>query len=248
MCFIYVVLFAALKFSYIISDKEPIASSASTYATEKVFVGVKKRSTTEKVSRPKYKTMYMKKDAYSYKKPSKKSKRSRLFINERVRVTSYNNTWYITKSGRYIRKNVLSDKKKQYKTKACPSNSFKSFMPHTAITSGKQYGFQRKCYTGDYGLRMYKGRYCIALGSYYTTKIGKKVDLITVKGKVIRCIIGDCKANKDTNASNQKHVSDGSVVEFLVDYRTLDDDIMLHGDISVIGGKFNQEIKCIKVY
>lgn len=248
MCFIYIVLFAALKFSYIISDKEPITSSASTVATEKVFVGVKKRSTTEKVSRPKYKTMYMKKDAYSYKKPSRKSKRSRLFINERVRVASYNDTWYITKSGKYIHKSVLSNKKKQYKSKACPSNSFKSFMPYTAIGGGKQYRFQKKCYTGDYGLRMYKGRYCIALGSYYTTKIGKKVDLITTKGKVIRCIIGDCKANKDTNTSNQKHLSDGSVVEFLVDYKSLDSSIMLHGDVSAIGGKFNQGIKCIVIY
>ncbi len=98
------------------------------------------------------------------------------------------------------------------------NNSFKSYMSYKCIKdkSSKQYKFQQKSETGDYGIRVVKDRFCIAIGSYYTTKIGKKVDLIMKNGKIIKCILGDCKNDKDTDKSNRQN-KNGSIVEFIVD-------------------------------
>lgn len=99
---------------------------------------------------------------------------------------------------------------------------FKSYMPYTAVTdtSSRQYKLLNgsEAYTDDNtGIRMVGDRYCIALGSYYTTEIGQKVDLVLDNGNVIKCVLGDCKADCDTNASNQ-YAGSGDVAEFIVDY------------------------------
>ena len=99
---------------------------------------------------------------------------------------------------------------------------FKSYMPYTAVTdtSSKQFKLLNgsEAYTdSNTGIRMVGDRYCIALGSYYTTEIGQKVDLVLDNGNVIKCVLGDCKADCDTNASNQ-YAGSGDVVEFIVDY------------------------------
>ena len=66
---------------------------------------------------------------------------------------------------------------------------------------------------------MVNGRYCIAVGSYYTTTVGQKLDLYLETGVVIPCIVGDCKADCHTNSeSHQFCLSNGSVAEFIVDY------------------------------
>lgn len=99
---------------------------------------------------------------------------------------------------------------------------FKSYMPYTAVTdtSSSQYELLNgsDAYTDiNTGIRMVGDRYCIALGSYYTTEIGQKVDLVLDNGNVIKCVLGDCKADCDTNASNQ-YAGSGDVAEFIVDY------------------------------
>lgn len=99
---------------------------------------------------------------------------------------------------------------------------FKSYMPYTAVTdtSSKQFKLLNgsEAYTdNNTGIRMVGDRYCIALGSYYTTEIGQKVDLVLDNGNVIKCVLGDCKADCDTNASNQ-YAGSGDVAEFIVDY------------------------------
>ena len=67
------------------------------------------------------------------------------------------------------------------------------------------------------GIRMIDDRYCIALGSYYTSKVGQKVNLVFENGTVIKCILGDCKSDKHTDPSHRFHSVDGSVAEFIVD-------------------------------
>ena len=76
-----------------------------------------------------------------------------------------------------------------------------------------------ECYTDIVsGIRMIGDRYCIALGSYYTDRIGTKVDLVFENGVILKCILGDQKADEHTNLTHQFHLSDGSVAEFIVDY------------------------------
>ena len=38
------------------------------------------------------------------------------------------------------------------------------------------------------GFRMYQGRYCIAVGSGYTQKVGSKIDLVMEDGSIIQCV------------------------------------------------------------
>ena len=67
-----------------------------------------------------------------------------------------------------------------------------------------------------YGIRMYEGRYFIACGSRVATKIGTKIDVMLTNGNVIPCILGDQKADKDTQ--DRIRGGDNSITEFIVDY------------------------------
>lgn len=105
----------------------------------------------------------------------------------------------------------------------CKSWNF-TYMAYTKVTtqSSAQYKFLYNddlCYTDPLtGIRMSQGRYCIAVGSFYTTKIGQKIDLVLTNGEVIKCILGDCKADVHTDPTHRFHAIDGSVAEFVVDY------------------------------
>ena len=99
------------------------------------------------------------------------------------------------------------------------SKDFKSFERWQSITAKNtpHYKLQNEyAYTGDDGIRMVDGRYCIALGSYFTTAIGQYVDIVLANGTVIPCILGDQKADIHTDDLHIAH-PDGSIVEFIVD-------------------------------
>lgn len=137
-----------------------------------------------------------------------------------------------------------------YISKTVPDgNSFKSYMSYTAITSksSPQYKLQQQAYTGDYGIRMVEDRYCIALGTYYTSIIGTKIDLVMQNGSIIPCILGDVKANQHTCSSNIR-ARDGSVVEFIIDRNTLHNTARRMGNISYAADKFAGEILEIRIY
>ena len=144
---------------------------------------------------------------------------------------------------------ITEEKKKRFITKASPGNPFKSYMDYRCITnrSSRQYKLQRKAVTNkSNGLRMIKGRYCIALGSYYTRKIGAKVDLVMGSGKVVKCITADMKSDRDTVNNHRQH-RDGSVAEFVVDTRKLSKKVRRMGDVSYTS-PFKGRIKKIRIY
>ena len=105
----------------------------------------------------------------------------------------------------------------------CKSWNF-TYMAYTKVTNqnSDQYQFLYNddlCYSDPLtGIRMSQGRYCIAVGSFYTTKIGQKIDLVLTNGEVIKCILGDCKSDEHTDPTHRFHAVDGSVAEFIVDY------------------------------
>lgn len=97
---------------------------------------------------------------------------------------------------------------------------------------------------------MVDNRYCIAIGSFYTTKIGVKVDLVLLhsgKRHTLKCITADSKADKDTVDQHRIH-SDGSVVEFVVKTSTLPGMARRMGDVSYAGNKFKGKVEQIRVY
>ena len=139
---------------------------------------------------------------------------------------------------------------KSYRTYGTPSSSsFKSYMSYRAITdkSSKQYKLQKKAKTNSKGIRTVNGRYCIAMGSYYATKIGTKIDLVMKNGKTIKCILADQKADKDTDSAH-RYTSDGSIVEFIVDTGRLPRTVKLMGDVSYAYKSMRGNIKAVRVY
>lgn len=174
----------------------------------------------------------------------------------KVKYKKVNSKWSSVKSKKmhfkgYIMTKYISSKslKKGTTYTNIPSYKLWSYMDYRCITntSSKQYKLQRRAYTGNYGIRQVKGRYCIAVGSYYTTKIGTKIDLVLNNGTVVPCILADCKANKHTDRYNQK-TSDGSLVEFVVNTSSLTRMARRMGDISYSNSKWRSKIKKIIIY
>lgn len=167
----------------------------------------------------------------------------------KTKVTYINNDWAKVKNTEYyISRKFISESCIKYKDYDVPNNSIKSYMDYRKITlvSSKQYKLQKIAYTGDYGIRMVNERYCVAVGSYYTTKIGQYIDIELENGSVIHGILADCKADRHTDSTNRFH-PDGSVVEFVVNTNFLNKKVKKIGDVSYIND-WNSEVINIRVY
>jgi len=130
------------------------------------------------------------------------------------------------------------------------NNGFKSYMYGSCITSrtSKQYQLKNYYELGNYGIWTVNGRYCIAVGSYYTTEIGTYIDLIMENGSIIECILADCKDDKHTDATNRQNPN-GSIAEFICDKWSIPTTVRtVTGDISSASEEFSGEIKYIRVY
>lgn len=143
--------------------------------------------------------------------------------------------------------------KKNYVKKGVPNSAgaFKTYESYKCLTGRNtaQSKLQKKCKTDKKtGIRTYKGRYCVALGSYYTTKIGTKVDLVMKNGKTLKCILADGKDNAHTDSTNRYSIRNKDVVEFVVDYKYLSSNVKFRGDMSYAGKQFRGKVKYIKVY
>lgn len=176
-------------------------------------------------------------------------------FNKKVRYTDYNEDWIEIKckdSIAYMCKRYISKTKRAYKEFDVPTNSgFKSFMDYRCITStgSKQYQLQHNvAYTGKYGIRQIDGRYCVAIGSHFTTDIGIYFDLVLENGTVIPCILGDAKADQDTDSNNIITEHNGCLSEFIVDTPSLYSEAKRMGNISYCDENWNSPVVKIRVY
>lgn len=134
------------------------------------------------------------------------------------------------------------------------SKPFKSYMDARLITStnSAQYKLKSEYELDESGIYMIDGRYACAIGSYYTTEIGTKFDVVMESGEVIPCILADCKADEHTDNLGQYTISNDSIVEFIVHSPTLIPNISNRwgntGDVSTLGGIFEGEISYIRMY
>lgn len=198
---------------------------------------------------------YLKTEARVYKKPAKKSKVLTTFsFNKKIKYVTHSKKWVKIKYKKkfaYIAKRHISKKKMKYKEYSVPKYSgYKSWMPYTAITASgsPQYKMQRRYgYTGKYGIRMVKGRFCVAIGSHFKIRIGQYFDLVLANGTVIKCILGDEKADRDTDGSNI-FSRNGCCSEFLIDRGSLARSIRLSGDVSSACKKWKSRVKKIRIY
>lgn len=114
-----------------------------------------------------------------------------------------------------------------------PSYSgFKSFMSYRLFDKKTpQYKLQQSAYTDEYGFRRIDSYYMIAVGKYFDSSIGQRIDLVLKNGQVIKCVLGDVKAVEDTDETNMFSIND-CLSEFLVDTRNLEKTIKKRGDVS----------------
>ncbi len=101
----------------------------------------------------------------------------------------------------------------------------KTFAYYTAVTARSTPQYQllnsEQCYTDEAtGIRMVDGYYCVALGSYYGTKIGNKYRVTIQDGDVtkeINVILCDQKADRHTNATHQYAMNNKDILEFYIE-------------------------------
>lgn len=187
--------------------------------------------------------------------PSTQSKVVKIIpFNEKIEYIKADSEWqkvkYKNLTG-YVHSDYIDNEQVKYRDVSAPSNGIKSYMDYTAITltSSKQYKLQSAyAYTGNYGIRQINGRYCVAVGSYFTKNIGVYLDLYLENGEIIPCILSDCKADIHTDKNNIITTHDGSLAEFIIDNRALKREIKLHGDISKACPEWDSSIEKIRIY
>ena len=175
-------------------------------------------------------------------------------FNEKIEYVKSDSEWQKVKykdSIGYIHSDYITNKQIEYKDIFTPSNGIKSYMDYRTITltSSKQYKLQYTyAYTGNYGIRQINGRYCIAVGSHFTKKVGTYLDLYLENGEIIPCILADCKADIHTDKRNIITEHDGSLAEFIIDKNSLKKEIKLHGDVSKACSEWDSPIEKIRIY
>ena len=115
---------------------------------------------------------------------------------------------------------------------------FKSWMDWRAITyrNSRQWRMQQISYTCEAGFRRVDGLYMIALGTYFLYNgVGDVFDVTLSTGITFRAVVGDIKCDRHTDPTNRFHLSDGSVVEFVVDRQVMCRSILSLGNISSAG-------------
>ena len=128
------------------------------------------------------------------------------------------------KDDNMLKSSSYFDIEKKYETvelEACALGVTKSYMDYRAVTntSSKQYWFIRNNMTVDTTngfLYDEEGFIGVALGSFYGT-IGSRFYFTFDNGVVLPVVKIDEKADKDTDYTGCYHLSDGSVIEFVID-------------------------------
>jgi len=146
---------------------------------------------------------------------------------------------------------VVGKETPNYTSMEVPSDSeFKSYMSYKAISdkNSAQYKLISEYEDTECGIMAVDGRYVVAVGTYYTDEVGTKIDLVMENGETVGAIVGDIKANQHTDAKNQQHKVDGSVVEFLVDTSNLEPTAKRMGDCSYATPELEGKIEEIRVY
>ena len=224
-----------------------------------IIVFITSTFTTPTLSSAKSNYKYAKTTVNIRAKPNTNSKIvGKLYWNDKVQVIKkVNKKWYLVKykkKNRYVCAKYLKKKRNKYRTYQSPSsNTFKSYEDANCITDSTKLAqgrLKKKYHLDKSGVWMVGDRYCIAVGSYYTKKIGVKINLVLShngRKHTLKCITADSKADKDTINNHRIH-KDGSVAEFVVSIRNLPKIAKQMGDISYANKKFHGTIEKIKVY
>lgn len=170
-----------------------------------------------------------------------------IFEWETINNSLHDTTWKLDK-------NIETPIEITYKTFTLTKNStFKSYMPYKAFSkSSKQYLLQQYATTDENGFRRINDYYIVAVGTHYfediNTCIGTYIDIVLENGEVIKCIVGDIKADEHTDSANIVTLHNGCVSEFIVNTKVLDTKVKRTGDVSYLKEEWMSPVEKIVVY
>lgn len=115
--------------------------------------------------------------------------------------------------------------------------SFHSYMDYRKIThtNSKQYELQQECWTDELGLRRYGSDYVVALGTYFSNNVGDRFKIYLDNGNSFYATVGDIKADSTTDEMNAYVPMDnatGNIVEFIIDDRAANTNMLMLGTVS----------------
>ena len=132
-------------------------------------------------------------------------------------------------------------------TYSIPDNGgrFKSYTNYRLLSKSSSQWNKIQChkdaYTDENGLRKVGDYYCVAMGSYYSSRLGDTFE-ITTEGGTFRVVLCDFKADQHTDSTNRYTAHNGCVIEFYVDMDYLGSMARRMGDISYTDSKFSGRI------
>ncbi|MBR4706796.1 MAG: hypothetical protein IKP29_01940 [Pseudobutyrivibrio sp.] len=91
-------------------------------------------------------------------------------------------------------------------------------------------------------------RYLIAVGSRFNTVAGQHIDLVLANGLIIKCIMGDAKADCDTDATKTFTYKSRCCSEFIIDSKTIRSDIYERGNASIKYATWDAPVVKVVVY
>jgi len=143
-------------------------------------------------------------------------------------------------------KKKTTKKKKKTKTYKVPAkSSFKSYTNYHCLNrKSPQWKMQKKATTDKNGLRKIDDDYLVAMGSYYSKKLGERFEITLSSGNTFTVRICDFKSDKHTNKTHQYTTENGCAIEFYVD-DNLNKNIKKAGSVSALK-KFKGKITKIE--
>lgn len=97
------------------------------------------------------------------------------------------------------------------------------------------------------GFRRVNKRYLVAVGTRISDDVGQYITLVLKNGTNIPCIVGDIKADRDTDETNT-FTANGCCSEFIVDIRRLSDKLKEGGNISEYKETWDSPVTAIIVH
>lgn len=124
-------------------------------------------------------------------------------------------------------------------------SSFKSYMDYRAITNrdSKAYKLLSESTTDDNGLRKIDDYYCVAMGTYFGN-VGDLLYVETDEGAHWNVILVDIKSDEHTDSTHTYTLSNGCMIEFIVDTSKLPVSIKRSGTVNGLG--FQGKITVVK--
>lgn len=129
--------------------------------------------------------------------------------------------------------------RKEVSLPSIPTN-VKSFTDYRVynIDGTPHYRLQNQCYTDRLGLRRFGEDYCVSVGSYYSTDIGERFEVILDTGFTFTVIVSDTKADYDTDEQhmytpcvNYNGEDSGNLLEFIVDIESVSKEMYAYGSV-----------------